>query len=299
MAPEASVIIPHYDQQDALRACLESVTRQSLSAERYEIIVADNGTPGGLDDLRAAFPEARFVTAPERGAAPARNEGMAAARGRAFAFIDADCVADERWLEEGLASLAGADLSGGDVRVSVAAPESPSPVECFESVFAFRQRMYVERKRFSVTANLFADARAARKTGGFRNGVAEDLDWCRRAQALGFHLSFNDRSIVVHPARREWPDLVQKWDRLIRERWNGFGARGAARRILWAGLAGATALSAGPHLWAIATSGRLKTTRQRLAAASVLARIRLWRAWRMLKLLRPIGRSGAEGLYEA
>ncbi len=284
--PEISVIVPHYNDLEGLEACLQSLGRQTIDRERFEIIVADNATPGGLGDMPVRSPKVRFLTVVERGAACARNTAMQAARGEVFAFIDADCIAAPDWLEAGLAGLAACDLVGGGVDVTVATPGAPSAVECFEKVFAFRQKIYVERKGFSVTANLIVGAETARAVGPFVNGVAEDLEWCRRARALGFHLTFNDRARVAHPARREWSDLVQKWDRLVRERWNGFGAHGAWGRLKWACLAGATALSAAPHMAAVATSDRLQSLRERAMAASTLTRIRLWRARRMLALLR-------------
>lgn len=284
--PVASVIIPHFNQTDLLRLCLDSLSRQTLARHLYEIIVADNGTPGGVDHLSAQYPDVQFIVARERGAGPARNAGLAHASGAAIAFTDADCIVDPDWLRAGLDALLGADLVGGRVIVTVADEERPSPVEAFERVFAFRQEDYVARKGFAVTANLFVRRTAALAVGPFRNGISEDVDWCRRARALGFHLAFNDTAIVSHPARRDWSELIRKWDRIVSERWNGFGAVTPVRRLLWAGLALATALSSAPHLVNVLTSAKLRGLRQRASAAIVLARIRLWRALRMASLLR-------------
>lgn len=283
--PAVSVIIPHFNQPALLEKCLTSLERQTLPRSSYQVIVADNGAPGGVDRLIAEFPDVEFVEARERGAAPARNAALAQAKGAAIAFIDADCVAAPDWLERGLESLDDAPLSGGRIIVTVEDDASPSPVEAFERVFAFRQRDYVEKKRFSATANLFARREAAAAIGPFTNGLSEDVDWCRRAAALGFHLAFNDKSIVSHPARRDWSELVRKWDRIVAERWAGFEQRGLVRVIAWIGLAAATALSTAPHLLRVMTSAELKSAHDRMAAASVLARIRWWRAKRMTALL--------------
>ncbi len=286
---EASVIVPHYCQPELLALCLESLERQTLARERYEIIVADNSTPGGIDAVKARFPRVIFTAAAERGAAPARNAGLAIARGAAIAFTDADCIAASDWIEAGLKGLSGADLCGGRILVTAEDDARLSPVEAFERVFAFRQRDYVEKKRFAATANLFARRAAAHAIGPFTNGLSEDLDWCRRGVALGFHLAFNDRSIVSHPARRDWSELVRKWDRIILERWNGFSGASVGGRALWLLLAAATALSAAPHLLRVAFSPELEKLRDRAAAAGVLARIRMWRAARMTALLTARG----------
>lgn len=284
-----SVIIPHFNQKALLALCLDSLDRQTLARDRYEIIVGDNMTPGGVDDLKARYPHVVFVEARERGAAPARNAAMGAAAGEVIAFTDADCVAAPDWLETGLSGLKEADLCGGRIEVTAANPARLSPVEAFERVFAFRQRDYVERKSFAATANLFARRAAADAIGPFTNGLSEDVDWCRRGAALGLRLAFNDNSIVSHPARRDWSELVRKWDRIILERWNGFATETPLRRPLWLILAAAIAMSAVPHLARVAFSPKLTRLRDRAAAAGVLARIRFWRAARMTALLRGEG----------
>lgn len=284
-APDVSVIVPHFNQPALLQKCLKSLVRQTMAPSRFEIIVADNASSCDLTAVKNEFPSVTFVTERRKGAAHARNAAMGVANARAFAFIDADCIAHEAWLEEGLKALEKYDLAGGEVRVTVEDAAAPTGVENFEQIFAFQQQKYINRKHFSVTANLFATRATAEAVGPFRNGVAEDVDWCRRAHALGFRLAFNRTSIISHPARRTFDELTRKWDRLITERWNGFGGRGLVRRLGWAGLAIATALSAAPHLVVVFMSKRIERFDDKLRAAGVLARIRFWRAQRMLTLL--------------
>ncbi|MEZ5897359.1 MAG: glycosyltransferase family 2 protein [Parvularculaceae bacterium] len=282
----ASIIVPHFDQCELLARCLESLEAQTWPRANYEIIVADNDTPGGVAEIAALFPDVIFLTEKTRGAAAARNAAMARARGDVFAFTDADCIAAPDWLACGIDALNKTEMAGGAVNVTVRNELAMSPEEAFERVFAFRQRRYIEQKNFAVTANLFVCADVARRIGVFVNGVSEDVDWCRRGRALGFHLAFNDKSIVSHPARRNWTELSRKWDRMVAERWSGFGGRSPFRQWAWAGLAVATALSVAPHMVRIFASAELSAWRDRIAATGVLARIRWRRAGRMLSLLR-------------
>ena len=236
--------------------------------------------------MRSRFPKVKFLHEAKKGAAHARNRGLEATHAELIAFTDADCVADREWLAAGIAALENADLIGGAVHVSVGDKEAPTPVEAFEQVFAFHQQRYIERKHFAVTANLFVSRKVANAIGPFQNGLAEDADWCWRARTLGFRLAFNDTSIISHPARASWGDLTNKWDRLVRERWCGFGGQRLIRRALWIALACATALSWVPHLGPVAFSRRLSGSRARVSAAGVLVRIRFWRARRMLTVMR-------------
>jgi GT2 family glycosyltransferase len=284
----ASVVVPHYNDKIRLQACLASLEDQTIRRERYEIIVADNGTPGGIADVASRFPHVRFVEEKRKGAAHARNAAIAVAESAALAFIDADCVADPAWLEEGLRALEHADLVGGAIQLTARDRDAPTPVEVFEMLFAFRQQQYIEKQKFAVTANLFTKRMVFDVVGGFRHGLPEDTDWCWRAVAAGYALRFAPDACVLHPARHDWAELVAKWDRLVREKYNAMRQRPffAPRWLILALLTGASGL---PHGVQVLLSNKDILWRRRLATVAVLTKIRLWRTRRMLALL---GRAG-------
>src|SRR3546814_18808683 len=90
-----SVIVPHDDDVERLKLCLDALEAQSLLRSSFEIIVADNGSPGGKQVLAALIGDrARMVIVPEKGAGPARNGGVAQARGDILAFTPCDCLPD-------------------------------------------------------------------------------------------------------------------------------------------------------------------------------------------------------------
>ncbi|MDR3050107.1 MAG: glycosyltransferase [Oscillospiraceae bacterium] len=97
-----SVVVPAYNAQDTLTACLASLLAQSL--DDMEIIVVDDGstddTVAILDGLAAAHARIRAFHQPNGGGSVARNRGLDEARGDYITFVDADDV-----LEECLASL--------------------------------------------------------------------------------------------------------------------------------------------------------------------------------------------------
>src|SRR5436190_24068624 len=117
--PFVSVVIPHYSDIAGLTLCLAALRRQNWAADAFEIIVADNNSSGGVAAVQAIAGDIRVVHAPEQGAGPARNAGVAAARGDVLAFIDADCIAEPDWLRAGVAGLQRNDYVGGQVIVTV------------------------------------------------------------------------------------------------------------------------------------------------------------------------------------
>lgn len=273
-AVRVSIVIPHYYDLPNLARCLDSLEPQL--APDVEIIVADNGSPGGEAVLEPVIRgRARIVTVLERGAGPARNAGVAAARGELLAFIDADCVAHPGWLAAGIEALERMDVAGGPVRVSTRVTPRTG-AEVFELVLAFRNERYIREEQFSVTANLLCRASTFSAIGGFRNGVSEDKDWCWRARDLGFTIGLASDAVVSHPARADWHELVKKWRRINRE--TATMERGRGRSVArWRLRQIVVAFSAVAHAPKLMSMPGL-TMGERVRGLATLFAIRGWRA---------------------
>jgi glycosyltransferase involved in cell wall biosynthesis len=278
-----SVIVPHYNDLVALRLCHDRLQQQTWPRDRFEIIVADNNSRGGLQQVREAAPAARVILAAIQGAGPARNAGVQASRGAILAFLDSDCVPDPAWIERGVAALQRFDFAGGQVVVFAADAARPNPVEAFEMVFNFNFRRYIEKVGFTGTGNMFVPRPIFDKVGGFRTGVSEDMDWSFRARAMGYTLGYAGDAIVGHPARSDWPELQRRWARMIAETYELRRERPSGR-LVHIGRALLMPVSILPHAASIMASPRLSGMRARAGAISVLVRLRLWRAWEMLRV---------------
>ena len=275
--PFVSVIVPHFDDLAGLDRCIADLERQSWPRHRFEIIVADNASPQGADQVAARIDgRAKLVVVAERGAGPARNGGVAAAAGSILAFTDSDCRPRPDWLEAGLAALARFDFVGGRVDVLVEDPDHMTAAEAFERVFAFRNRDYVARKGFTGAGNLFCPKALFEAVGGFRTGLSEDVEWSRRATAAGYVLGYSDEACVGHPARRTWSELKAKARKLDVE---GFGLwrTRPAGRWLWFARSLLLPFSIFVHAFRVVTSPAIHGLRHRCAGLIMLARVRLWR----------------------
>lgn len=273
----ASVIVPHYNDLPALDACLSALEAQTFPRDRYEIIVADNASPCGIDAVKAVVRDrARLVEVPEAGAGPARNGGASHALAPLLAFTDCDCLPDSGWLAAGLARLETTDIVGGRMTVLVRDDAPLTPAEAFELLFAFDNRSYVEQKHFTVTANLFVRSADFDRVGPFRTGVSEDQEWCLRAREKGLRIAYAENAIVGHPARHSWQEFIRKWRRIVDEQYLitrewPFG------RARWLAKTWVLPISIFAHLPRVLTSARLSRTGDRIAAAKALIGIRLWR----------------------
>jgi GT2 family glycosyltransferase len=183
-----------------------------------------------------------------------------------------------------VAALDRFDYAGGRVVTTIVEPHAPTPSEAYEAVFAFNFKKYIEEEKFSGSGNLFVPRAVFERVGPFRAGVSEDIDWCRRANALGYRLGYAERAVVSHAARREWRELKAKWERVIAETLRLARERPGWRRR-WLFYAATVAASPFIHWWTVLRSPRLVGWRAKARGLLGLVQVRLYRSYRMICLL--------------
>jgi glycosyltransferase involved in cell wall biosynthesis len=88
-----SVVIPTYNAASFLPEAIESVRRQTRSVD--EIIIVDDGSTDNTEQVvHQLGPDITLIRQSNAGPAVARNLGIAAAKGKYIAFLDAD----DQWL---------------------------------------------------------------------------------------------------------------------------------------------------------------------------------------------------------
>jgi cellulose synthase/poly-beta-1,6-N-acetylglucosamine synthase-like glycosyltransferase/peptidoglycan/xylan/chitin deacetylase (PgdA/CDA1 family) len=93
--PPVSVVVPAYNEEAGLEACVRSIVRTDHPAP-VEVIVVDDGsaddTPVIADRLAREFPNVRLVHRPNGGKPAALNTGIAEARYDVLVLVDGDTV---------------------------------------------------------------------------------------------------------------------------------------------------------------------------------------------------------------
>lgn len=285
--PLISVIVPHLNQPDALRACLASLDAQRGDGVNFEVIVVDNGSPTPPEMVCRAFDGVRLEVETVPGPGPARSRGADMARGEILAFIDSDCTADPGWISGIAAHFADADAAdviGGEVRIAPVDLDRLTVVEAFESVYGYRMKLFIERDNYTATCNMAVRRAVFADVGPFAGiSIAEDVEWGQRATARGYRLAYAPQIRIRTPARESFADLARKWDRHIAHDFAVVpkGARGRGMWILRALVIAGSPLAEIPR---IAGTGFLDGVRPRLLAFAGVVRLRLYRARKMLWL---------------
>lgn len=287
--PFVSVVIPHLNQLDAADRCLRSLGEQSYPADRIEIILVDNGSSADPSALKARHPRVQILHEPRPGPGLARNRGVEAAKGELLIFIDADCRAAPGWIAAAAGDLTSAGTTGvvgGDVRIDFVDPARLTALEAYEAVFAFRQKLYIEQHGYSGTGNLAMLPEVFQAVGPFGGiGIAEDMDWGRRARAAGRPARYRPDMLIYHPARRSFAELEGKWRRHVAHQLAEHRLQGQPA-VLWFAKAVAVLLSALPHSFKLLASDRLSGSANRLRGLNILYRIRWFRFTEMIAQAR-------------
>ncbi|MEU4164240.1 glycosyltransferase [Actinoplanes sp. NPDC026670] len=91
-----SIVIPVYNEERFLRACLDAVLGQDEPV--HEVIVVDNGSDDGTRRILGDYAgRVRVLHEPSPGVQHARNRGLDAATGDVTGRIDADTRLDPGW----------------------------------------------------------------------------------------------------------------------------------------------------------------------------------------------------------
>lgn len=94
---KVSVVIPVYNEERYLKACLESLMRQSEPAD--EIIVVNNNSTDNSVKIAKQFP-VRILKEKAQGMTPARNKGFNESQYDIIARTDADTILPKNWIKK-------------------------------------------------------------------------------------------------------------------------------------------------------------------------------------------------------
>jgi len=226
---DVSVIIPTYNRPESALRTLNSLRQQTLSPDRYEVILVDDGSTADtqiIDDQD--FPFAfHFLHKENGGATKARNFGVQRSGGKVLVFIDDDitisaealaaladaCVQNEKVVamgtliscsnnEPGLFTQDALALANEGVVGDGLAPE------------AYRHFSHCNTQLLAVRRDHFFDLGLLQDpTGGWPNW--DDVDFGYRSHLAGFRLLQVGAAVGEHwdYAIRELTAACRRWQK--------------------------------------------------------------------------------------
>jgi GT2 family glycosyltransferase len=232
---DVSVVVPTRRRPEKLARCLAALSRQTLPATAFEVIVVDDGSPVPVDPaIGRPLPMACTVLrVPHGGPAAARNRGVERAVGHVVAFTDDDCEPEPGWLAALLTALASSLAPGAGGRVINALPRNPY-AEASQLLVSFLCEYYNApgRARFFTSNNLAFRREAFMNAGGFderyQHAAGEDRELCDRFASRDTPLAYAADAVVWHAHDLSGPRFVKQHFTYGRGAWGYRNAR--ARR---------------------------------------------------------------------
>lgn len=208
-----SVIIPVYNVEKYLSACIESVLGQTYTD--YEIILIDDGSTDGSPEIcdcyAAADVRIKTVHQTNRGLSCARNAGLEHATGDFITFIDSDDIVSKFYLEYLWESyhITKADIiqvkkqlfySDSEIKFHASVKPNLRTFDSFTAVIkSFYQTSSIEH---SVCGTLYQ--RKVLENVKFTAGILyEDLDFFYRSIPVESKFAISDDSLYYYRQNRK------------------------------------------------------------------------------------------------
>ena len=200
-----SLIVPAYNSEKYLDACVASLLAQTTK-EALQIIVVDDGsdTPVVVND-----PSVLLLRHEHAGQSAARNMGLKHAQGEYIAFVDADDCLEPDWCERHMAAMQDVDyVQSGYKRISGLEVCSKTPWNRYQFTSPC-MRLY---RREAIEGMAFEEGM-----------IYEDVVWsvdlwqrdlrCRRIPYTGYRYTLNPDSTTSRPhpeARKRLFDMLRQ-----------------------------------------------------------------------------------------
>ena len=197
---QASVIIPAYNAQKTLPACIDALLVQSILPN--EIILVDDGSTDETKTMAEAYSLVKVISQKNMGPANARNHGARAAKGDVIIFLDSDCVPEKNWVEEMLRPFADEKVAGVQGayltrQTSLVARFEQADIEYrYERMKRAKKLDWIGSYSAAYRRKIFLDEKGFDET--FPKASGEDAELSYRLAEKGYVLLFAPHAHVYH-----------------------------------------------------------------------------------------------------
>jgi len=234
-----SAVVCTHSRRRYLERSVDSLLRQSIAPDLYEVLVVDNGseddTADFLKSLSAPEIDVRCLFEERLGLSRARNAALASARGEVIAFLDDDAIARVDWIERILHAF---DARGTSIGVltgriqpvwEAERPEwlSERGLGALAIVDRAPRARFLADGEFIVGANMAFRTRLLREVGGFPEHLGrvgrtllsgEETFVAESLGERGIRTYYDPDVVVSHHVQRE--RIERSW-LLRRSYWQG------------------------------------------------------------------------------
>lgn len=190
-----SVLIPAKNEERHVEKCLRSLINQTLERHRYEIIFADNMSTDNTFNLAKKYADIAFQSDAKK-IGQLRNELADRAAGNIYIYIDADCTAEDDYLE----SIHTYFDNNPDIAVIGGYIRAPLEPPFLVKGWALPKEEHITNTNIAATGSMAIRSSCFKKIGGFNQNISagEDTEFSARTIKNGFRIVLHPKASVVH-----------------------------------------------------------------------------------------------------
>lgn len=209
--PYISVVIPNLNQSDRLAKTLEAFAAQSYPADRIEIIVVDNGSTDGSQEVAKKYDCRLMIYDIRKNPYVCRNIGIRMARYPWIALTDSSCIPNGIYLHEMMKvqQELKADLVVGEREFEVSKDSTLG--EIVDSLYFMRNHEYFDTRTVFPTGTMLFRKSLVDEIGFFREDMRSgpDFIWTDKAKRAGNCIAYAANAKVSY-AGSSFPRLFRK-----------------------------------------------------------------------------------------
>tara|TARA_B100002051_G_scaffold276828_1_gene329647 strand:- start:1731 stop:3779 length:2049 start_codon:yes stop_codon:yes gene_type:complete len=226
---DLSIIIVSYNVKDFLTQCIKSIERSNFKDRKYEIIIVDNDSHDGTQDLiKQSFDNIKFIQNTNNlGFSKAVNLGISKSSGKYICLLNPDVIVDNNCFSDLLNKIdenenigcIGPKILNTDGTIQHSCKRSfPTPLNSFFRLFGL-DKLFPKSKFFSsynlTYLNIDVTHSVESLSGAFmifRKKIieeiglldenffmfGEDIDFCHRIKSKGYSIIYYPRVEIIH-----------------------------------------------------------------------------------------------------
>jgi glycosyltransferase involved in cell wall biosynthesis len=211
--PKVSVIIPCYNAEKSIGACLKGLAEQNYPL--FEIVVVDDNSKDGTSGILKKISGIKLIeNTKNKGPAFSRNRGVKESTGEIIILIDSDCLIEQKDLiykhviahNDTSVHIVGGGIQGiGKGVVAMA--------DNFSHWFLNIPYSDGKLGTHLVTNNMSIKRCVFEKLDGFNVELrtGEDTDFCERARKAGYIMALRTDAVVKHRDRENFKDFIKNF----------------------------------------------------------------------------------------
>lgn len=210
MAPKVSVVICAYNAEDCIQGIFDSLKKQTF--RDFEIVVANDGSTDNTAKIANAN-GVKVISMKHEGLSAARNVGINNSKAEIIAIIDADCYAEENWVEEIYSTISsGETVVTGNTKI----PQSTFLGDCISGLgypggghLGFHKMWPVDEDGYTshlAGGNCGFKKSEILKLGAFNKDLtitADDVYLSMKILDSGLKIKYNPEIVMYHRPRKD------------------------------------------------------------------------------------------------